>query len=154
MKALKYWNSDKIGAKYLFEINKEENTITLGIESKREFSNIAPAKEYEFFEGLWEYDVVEAFISTGEKSYIEINLSTTGAFWLAEFSDHRERTEKKPKIELKEVKIEKNKVVGKFYYQDIQLKNEYNICAILDNKFLSLNSVELKVDFHLKDLRK
>ena len=153
MKVLKYWNSDEVGANSLFELNKEKKTITLGLESIKDFSNISPTKKYEFFEGLWEYDVVETFISLEGKNYLEINLSTTGAWWAATFNDHRKRDNKKPKVELIDVEISANKVVGNFSYQDLELKNEFNVCAIINNKFLSLNSVDKKVDFHLRELR-
>ena len=158
MKPLKYWNSDKVAANYLFELDKKNQIITLGLESLENFSNISPAKKYEFFEGLWESDVVEAFISTGEKSYIEINLSTTGAWWAAAFSDYRKRINSKQSIErksieLEKVEIEKNKIIGTFSYKKIPFNDNYNVCAILDKKHLSLNSLDKEPDFHLKELR-
>lgn len=153
MKSLNYWNSNKVGAKYLFE--HSDKVITLGLEFKNsESSNAAPVKKNEFFEGLWQYDLVEAFISTGEKSYLEINLSTTGAWWAAEFSDYRIKLDKKPEIKLIEVIISDNSVIAKFSYDNITLLEQYNITAILNKKYLSLNSINTKADFHLKGLRK
>ena len=45
----------------------------------------------EFKEGLWEQDVAEFFVSSGGKSYQEVNISPTGAYWSALFSDYRVR---------------------------------------------------------------
>jgi len=155
MKDLKYWNSETVGAKYLFEINKKDRIITLGLKHSQGKNNFPPAKKNEFFEGLWQYDVLEAFISTDDKSYIEINLSINGAWWVAEFSDYRQRIEKKPEIELIEVSTDKNSVIAKFSYKNINFREQYNVCAILDKKYLSLNSVEggKEADFHLERLR-
>lgn len=50
------------------------------------------AAEGQFFEGLWEGDVVEFFIAGGEgKSYLEFNLAPNGSWWACGFSDVRER---------------------------------------------------------------
>ena len=113
---------------------------------------------------MWQYDVVEAFISTGPladtKTYIEINLSTTGAWWVCEFSDYRQRVDKRPEITLKEVKTDKNSVnvIATFSYKNIDFREQFNVCAILDKKYLSLNSIDeeekLEADFHLEGLRK
>ena len=46
-----------------------------------------------FVEGLWEQDVAELFLSGPGDSYQEINVSPTGAWWSACFSNYRERTE-------------------------------------------------------------
>ena len=47
--------------------------------------------EGEFKEGLWEKDVAEFFVSADGRSYQEINISPTGAYWSALFSDYRVR---------------------------------------------------------------
>lgn len=46
----------------------------------------------EFVEGLWEYDVVECFLtSTHSEAYQEFNLSPNGSWWTAMFTDYRKR---------------------------------------------------------------
>ncbi len=45
----------------------------------------------QFVEGLWEQDVAELFIMAPSGRYQEFNLSPTGAWWCATFSDYRER---------------------------------------------------------------
>ncbi len=44
----------------------------------------------DFVEGLWERDVAEFFVAGIGPSYQEINISPTGAWWSAVFSDYRE----------------------------------------------------------------
>lgn len=43
-----------------------------------------------FQEGLWEKDVAEIFVAGPDPSYQEINVSPTGAWWSALFSNYRE----------------------------------------------------------------
>lgn len=46
----------------------------------------------QFVEGLWESDVAEFFVSGGGQDYQEVNISPTGAWWSAQFSNYRERS--------------------------------------------------------------
>lgn len=45
----------------------------------------------DFVEGLWEQDVAEIFLAGPNGRYQEINLSPTGAWWSAVFSEYRVR---------------------------------------------------------------
>ena len=55
------------------------------------------ASSGEFTHGLWEHDVAELFIADPEgRSYLEFNLSPTGAWWAAKFSSPRELCKVQP----------------------------------------------------------
>ncbi len=52
----------------------------------------------EFREGLWEADVAELFVSGPGGSYLELNLSPTGGWWAAEFSQYRCLARERPDL--------------------------------------------------------
>ncbi len=49
----------------------------------------------EFFEGLWNGDVAELFLSLPNGNYLEYNFAPNGAWWACEFSEPRVRTTRK-----------------------------------------------------------
>ena len=84
------WNGDDIQPPfyYSFWVEGEE----LAFRARREAAAcIHPqAKEGEFQEELWRYDVVEFFIATPDaKRYLEFNLCPNGAWWAAGFTEPR-----------------------------------------------------------------
>ena len=58
----------------------------------------------DFVEGLWQKDVAELFLAGRGSHYQEINVSPTGAWWSASFSDYRvlqQEVRFQPRIEVK-----------------------------------------------------
>lgn len=73
-----------------------ELTLKDGVLRYRYSADKAPScreelKQGQFVEGLWEHDVAEFFVASSEGTdYQEINISPTGAWWSAYFSDYRQ----------------------------------------------------------------
>ena len=84
------WDGNQMKVNFRFILEVENNLITFGAQFPKECD--ALGKQGQFLEGLWEQSVVELFIHELESArYLEINLSPTGAYWCAEFSDYRVR---------------------------------------------------------------
>jgi len=76
---------------------------------------------HEFFEGLWEFDVAEAFILEPESGrYLEVNLAPNGAWWACLHSGIRERETRQPSFEGTEAlgKIEPNRWEASLFLPD------------------------------------
>ncbi|RMG40562.1 MAG: hypothetical protein D6719_10605 [Candidatus Dadabacteria bacterium] len=117
----------------------------------------------QYVEGLWNYDVVELFISDPKKSsYQEINLAPNGVWWSQAFSSYRQREEDYATpagVKTTCIVLEKSwetSIYIPLNNLSVQFEPEsglyLNICAILgkdDRRYLSavkLNSDE--PDFH------
>ncbi len=98
----KDWFGKTLNLDFRFILEEKNNHILFGAQFPKDcFFHGEPRK---FTEGLWAQSVVELFLhEVGRSSYIEINLSPSGAFWAARFSDYRvkecELTEFLPMIE-------------------------------------------------------
>ena len=68
---------------------------------------IPHAKHGEFFEGLWEADVLELFIKDPSGRYFEFNVSPQGAWWAMELCAYRERVSylRLPRVDLMETEV-------------------------------------------------
>lgn len=152
------WDQKKNQTKYIFELT-DNQTIYLGLFYHGLAVN-APYSKKSFSEGLWNYDVVEAFIGIEQKKYLEINLSINGAWWAAQFKNYRERELEVPEVKLKELicNSEKNQnlVLASFSTAGLNFNKKFNISAIISKQYYSLNPAPLnsKPDFHLEQLRK
>jgi hypothetical protein len=69
--------------------------------------SLSNAKHGEFFEGLWEGDVLELFIKEPSGRYFEFNVSPQGAWWGMELSSYRERASylRLPRVTLIETEV-------------------------------------------------
>lgn len=154
-KKLPSWEGKTDKTEFVFELGEK---IYLGI-SYFGKALPAPVATKQFHEGLWDFDLVEAFLSLKDNSYIELNLSINGAWWAASFSNYREKETKSPEIKLDQVYTEsiddKNIVIACFSYQNLSFNNKFNVSAIINKKYYSLNPTakDTKPDFHLKELR-
>lgn len=154
--SLPLWENTLDNTKYIFELTAD--TIYLGVYYEGK-ANYPPNKPGEFGEGLWNYDLIEAFLSTSDNSYIEINLALNGSWWAAEFTDYRKKSLNFPKIKLKELfknaNADINITIASFSYEQLAFSKKFNLSAILNKKHYSLNKAPLNTqpDFHLKDLR-
>lgn len=152
--AISKWEGGSDETKYIFELDEK---IYLGLYYQGTPINTKVAQK-EFKEGLWNFDVVEAFISLDNTRYLEINLSANGAWWAATFSDTRKREKDLPKIKVGNVvtysKDNHNLVIASFSYEDLSFSNEFNINAIVSKRHYTLNPpATTKPDFHLPQLR-
>ena len=150
------WSKKASKIEFTFELKSK---IYLGLKYPGQ-ALTPPSKTKEFYEGLWNYDLVEAFLSIDNNKYIEINLSINGSWWAASFNEYRKKDSLKPKIKPDNVfhSIENNEnlVIASFDYEDISFNGEYNVTAIVDKEYYSLNPTSdiVKPDFHLKELRR
>lgn len=155
-KDLPKWHGRSDQTKFIYE---QHSKIYLGL-SFRKSPFPAPAKPKEFYQGLWNYDVIEAFIGLQHQNYLEINLSTNGAWWAAGFSSYRNQNREKPEITMEDVFTNSdtngNLVIASFSYKNLNFNGKYNIAAIIDKQHYSLNIAgqSNRPDFHLEELRK
>lgn len=155
---LPLWNRQTNQTKFIFEFASNQ-TIFLGLYFLGK-PNLAPYPSKSFAEGLWNYDLVEAFLALDNKRYLELNLSINGAWWSAQFNDYRDRDNSIPPIKLNELvtysKENSNLVLASFNYQNLVLNGQFNISAIVAKQHYSLNPAlaNSKPDFHIRELRR
>jgi hypothetical protein len=157
----KDWYDKEIRPAISFFLSIDSTHIELG------FSRQAPAllhpsaRTEEFVEGLWNYDVIELFLSTGEESYLELNLSPQCAWWAMHFSSHRVRDNSDPRVRLVEqghsLKAESTNYRAVFNCNR-KFKLEGNVCGIIGigpRQHFSLHQAEsnAELDFHSPKLR-
>ncbi len=103
------WFGDPVESDFRFILQVKEDSILFGAHFPE--NCFALGESGKFVEGLWDGSVVELFIhSTNTPSYVELNLSPTGAYWAAQFSDYRVRQKS---LELP-VTVESKHLDGKF----------------------------------------
>jgi len=128
-----------------------------------------------FQERLWEKDVAELFIQLPDsESYLELNLSPSGAWWLAKFSNYRQpdHSSNFSSNELAKLDVAVDAKVEAARWQvsiavplaeigltfDVLQNSSANICAILgsqERQYLSFTAGNsLKPDFHHAQLFK
>lgn len=122
----------------------------------------------DFVEGLWERDVAEFFVGTANGDvYQEINVSPSGAWWSALFSDYRVR-EQEVRMEVEvDAELEAEKWAVRFRvpigelvpWRDVQPGHRtFTPTAVLyDPKphyFCWAEGQSVEPDFHLKHLRR
>lgn len=84
------WQGNPLEVDFRFILQLESNLLSFGAKFPKECVSLG--EQGQFLEGLWEESVVELFIYQAQSTrYVEFNLSPTGAFWCAEFSDYRVR---------------------------------------------------------------
>lgn len=71
------------------------SVITFGMEFARPLNGLGTYSS--FTRELWKGDVVELFLYTGS-SYVELNLSPSGAWWAARFSSYRVMATEHPEL--------------------------------------------------------
>lgn len=69
-----------------------KSTLTPSLTPPRD-STVTPLPSAKFYEGLWEYDVFEAFLHHPiRRQYLEIHIAAEQYWWVAEFTDLRVRS--------------------------------------------------------------
>jgi hypothetical protein len=82
------WYGKPLDIDFRFVLETENNLITFGAKFPK--NGISLGSKGQFLKGLWEESVVELFVhELNSTRYVELNLSPTGAYWCAEFSNYR-----------------------------------------------------------------
>ena len=104
------WSGNQLSFSFQFIFSVDADSVLFGGIFPDCSQSLGSKDKFE--KGLWDKSVVELFIHDLESSnYLEFNLSPTGAFWLASFSDYRVG-EAELKFELKtEVSIVNNQIL-------------------------------------------
>lgn len=165
------WDGNPLKFEFRFILQVDPDGIIFGARFPK--NALALGQANQFAEGLWEGSVVELFIHEESSTrYIEINLSPTGAYWIAEFSDYRANESElrvNPEIETKSIdedittllKIElKELAVSKFKIAQtavLKVKNpDSESDFYLTRKFgwgqAAVDSLNCEPDFHKKKL--
>lgn len=157
---------ESLNAYFLTRRNYFELGLRLPLSNLKSYKRTKP----KFIEGLWEDDVLEAFISTTNNQYLEINLSPNGNWWACYFDDYRKRsnqilnTKNSPTVRLikfDSIQLEEELFFRGRFFTNLKIPgSKFNITAITYSedkpKYFSLNSMKAlnQVDFHLALLRK
>lgn len=148
-----------------FSLGLEHDILTYRFRAEKPAECDTGLRPGQFVEGLWEQDVAELFVMAPNRRYQEFNLSPTGAWWCAAFSDYRQLESPLPHLPL-EVKAEQTAsswtVSMTVCLGDLAVLNglepqlaQWNVCAILsppDPVYLCLGSRQSgQPDFHLAE---
>jgi len=97
------WFGVAPGAPLSFLYASSGTEFVFGLSSSVQLNGLG--KFGEFTEGLWKADVVELFLhDQASESYLELNLSPTGAWWAKKFSSYREGGVDQPALDIEVVK--------------------------------------------------
>ena len=84
------WYGNPLQVSFSFILQVTGDLLTFGAHFPADCHALGEADQ--FVDGLWKASVVELFMyEIDSPRYIEINLSPSGAYWLAKFSDYRVR---------------------------------------------------------------
>lgn len=90
----KDWYGQTTGEKIEFAVAIDPLSLHFLFKTTARSNCSASNKMGDFVEGLWKEDVAELFISSkNEERYLELNLSPSGAWWAALFTEYRKRDE-------------------------------------------------------------
>lgn len=162
------WFDNSLAAPLSFVLALSDKALYFSASQNRTPSLNSIAKPGQFFEGLWEHDVVELFLKDDNTSaYQEINLAPNGAWWTKRFRSYRERDDtaqiNQSAIfafhEIKEnswraaLKIERRELQINCAFQEKSRGNVCGITGIKPRQFFSIAKASTpKPDFHLPDL--
>jgi hypothetical protein len=89
------WEGDALEPGTSLLLGVSSSHITFGLQFAKPLSGLGASSS--FTRELWKGDVVELFLRSG-RSYVELNLSPTGAWWAAHFSSYRVMERELPEL--------------------------------------------------------